>query len=293
MPEFRFCPYCGTKLQHEGARFCPSCGLSLVDGQGAPDQGGDARQGSQVSGTVTDPRGQPLEGAEIEVSGTSLAGERVRFTARSDASGRYALPVARGVYKINATLTTHYQGKRWRLRLHPCDGDNEMVSAGSAPVVKDFQWRLTGPIPGGDPTLADSYYGGSLWVRCSGEDDHIREAILAAGPEHFVCTFTFTPVGPRIDGGPGEVLTMARTVEALWSTETNVDLEATPYLHDIPLGQYTLTASLMSSGLPGRTAPVPISVDGGEWRDTGDISFEPNGVTWGTEQNIILIGLPD
>lgn len=295
MPEVNFCPYCGTKLLHEGARFCPSCGRSLVDGQEVRDPGRDVRQGSRISGTITDPRGQPLERAEIEVSGVSLAGERVRYTAKSDATGTYFLPVARGVYNIYAVFVAHYQGKRWRLRLHPCDEDNEMVSAGHEPIVKDFQWRLAGLIPGANSTVADSYYGGSLWIRCSSsvDDDRLKSAILSEGPERSVCTFTLTPAAPLIDGSPGEVLTMTRTVKSLWSTEDDVDLETTPYLYDIPLGQYMLMASLSFPGWPGRTVPVPLNADGGEWQDTVDVSFEPNGVTWGTEQNIILLGLPD
>ncbi len=292
MPEFSFCPYCGTELLHQGARFCPSCGRSLVDGQGVADQGRDERQESQVSGTIMDPLGHPLEGAEIEVSGVSLAGERVRYTIKSDATGGYSLPIARGAYNIYASLTMHYQGKKWRLRLHPCDENNDMVSAGPSPVVKDFQWRLTGLIPGGDTTFADSYYGGSLWIRCSGENEQLKEAILSGGPERFVCTFTLIPTAPRIDWSPGEVLTVTRTVKSLWSAEDSVDLETTPCLYDIPLGRYTLAATLTFSGWPGRILSVPLYADEQEWQDSVDISFEPNGVSWGTEQNIVLLELP-
>lgn len=293
MPEFNFCPYCGTKLPQEGAKFCPNCGRSLVDEQGVSDQSQDVDKGSLISGTITNSQGQPLEGAEIEVSGVSLAGERVRYTAKSDATGKYSLLVARGVYTIRAIVTRNYDGKRWQLRLHPCDEDNSMASAGSSPTIKDFQWRLTGLIPGGDPTFAGSYYGGSIWIRCSSsnENEQLERVIRSGGSEQFVCTFTLTPTAPLIDGSPGTVLTMTRTVKALWSTEHNVELENSPYLYDIPLGRYTLTACLTFPGRLGRTAPVKLYDDQG-WRDTVDVSFEPDVIS-GTEQNIILVDLPN
>ncbi len=294
MPNFNFCPYCGTKLQHEGARFCPGCGQSLTEGQGTTAPASSASQGSQISGTAVDPRGQPLPGAEIEVSGASLAGERQTFRAKSDSQGRYALLVPRGVYNVYAKHTVGYQGKRWRLRLHPTDENNDMVSAGPTPIVKDFQWRLTGLIPGGDPTFMESYYGGHIWIRCNSSSDRpVQEFVLRTSPESFVCTFTLTPVGPLIDGSAGTVLTMVRTVKALWSTEDNVDLENTPNLYDIPIGQYTMTAALAVPGWQANAASVPLNADGEEWQEAVDVSFEPNSVSWGTQQNIILIGLPD
>jgi hypothetical protein len=169
-----------------------------------------------------------------------------------------------------------------------------MVSVGPAPVVKDYQWHLTGLIPGSDPTFMESYYGGHIWIRCSSYSDRpLQEFVLRVSPESFVCTFTLTPVGPLIDGSAGAVLTITRIVKALWSDESNVDLENTPNLHDIPIGQYQMTAALSLPGWQASAFSVPLNADGEEWREAVDVHFEPNSVSWGTEQNIILIGLPD
>ncbi len=286
MSVFNFCPQCGARLAG-GTNFCPNCGRRLVGEQDQPEQPSGIREGTLVSGTAMDTQGEPLVGAEITIKGVSLAGENVRYTTKTDSSGNYSLRVARGVYDFLGTVTRNYGGGgQWTLRLHPLDNSTSMEAAGPSPIRKDFRWQLTGLRPGADPTWWGAYYGGAIWVRWSSDGRDITEAIRATNSARYVCAFTLTPTGRRIDGSSGEALTVTRTMDGLLEPRDNVPIEKSDHLHDIPIGQYTLTGVLTAPD--GRTVPLlfsNIEVEG--YQEAIDIRFEP-AIIWDTDNPAIV-----
>lgn len=206
------------------------------------DQGNVASAKAQpgtISGKITDSAGQPLEGAEVRIYGTTSAGEDVSYYPKSGADGRYSTRVADGVYSIGASLTRDYSGRSFEFTLHPTDNtDNEFDSQNG--IVRDFVWKLSGFEPGGLKENYFSYYGSTVHMTYSPPAN--AQSYQIPYPDESVATFIFTPTGPLADGSQGEPITMERTVADL--KRSSGPLDDTYELYDIPLGPYTLTGTL-------------------------------------------------
>jgi len=196
-----------------------------------------SNQPGMIAGNITDARGQPLQNASVYVYGFSDAGSNMSYKSESDENGRYSLRVAAGRYTITAFTEPIYQGRRWRLPLHPTDNkENEVAVDAQNGVRKNFRWQLSGAFPHYDPDKDYDYYGGRIHVKTpSGSDQY------PTVPDETTVSFTLRPTGRLIDGSEGRALTFTRTVGDVRGATRGVLANS---LNDIPIGSYTVRATM-------------------------------------------------
>ena len=206
------------------------------------------RQAGMVTGRVTTAIGQPITAGgavvKIAVTGVSTAGEKVSYQPRTDAQGRYSQQVAAGTYGATATVTTTYNGKQYTISLDPADGDPTRTYDTAQGVVKDFVWKTSGLIAGRAPSTstASNYYGLALTVE---EFGYGANRIYTKYPKDSI-RLTLTPRGPLIDGSTGQAVNRQIQVTDIGTYRA--------LLIDIPLGSYTVTATLVEA--TGTTRPL-------------------------------------
>ncbi len=201
-----------------------------------------------VSGTVLDARGMPLRStnakATLTISGTSLAGQSVYYTALPDASGQYNQQVADGAYGVKASLK--YQDADGLIFLFEPEPQEPSASYETAKsgLVKNFRWKLNGLIPEQSPNTATSYYGWSLILRDQGIAAMKELPKLYPGGKLQV---TLTPtISTLWDGSPASVFT--RTVPiSVYGEE----------VFDVPYAKYTL--SVVALDTTGKMQPLKVA----------------------------------
>ncbi|MCA1665949.1 MAG: hypothetical protein LC793_00775 [Thermomicrobia bacterium] len=218
-----------------------------------------AAQPGTLSGTILDARGRPLHTGTVTVTaesatGTVNTGRRVTITVTT---GQYAQRVPDGYYTLRASIAIPYGGQKFNL---PLASDRSPYGSGadSRPgLVTNFQWLLSGKQS--FTTLADTepsaYYGAALQVSETPPDNG---TFLSNTYRNSNATFTLAPVGPLVDGSTGDTLT--RTVPTY----------SPGYLLDIPLGTYTVSATLVEAG--GARHPLRV----GALDATGKAQYGPS-----------------
>lgn len=163
-----------------------------------------------VSGQVLNANGKPLANVDIVVNNAQFYNSN--FLGKTDANGRYSLPVTPGSWYVRDTVDVHFDNKKYTLDLFP---ETTGAFAGTEGAVRNLRWKLSGEKP--KEFGMAGYYGGSLEVYGAIGDffdtDHVE--------------FTFEPVGPLIDGSTGKTLIVKTNSENA---------------QDIPLGKYIITA---------------------------------------------------
>jgi hypothetical protein len=202
------------------------------------------------SGLVTNSAGRPLAGAEVVIHGTTSTGRHASFEQRTDAQGRYSVRVPRGVYAARAYGNLVWNGKSYRLLLHPVDNDNNRSYDANPGVVKDFVWRLSGlkAYRNLDPERAESYYGGTIQIVLRDPMRNGLEAIAEFAPATVLEIF-LNPIGTLLDGSAARPL--------LFKSNTSGNSPDQRVLKDVPAGRYVLTARARTpsdSVLPLRVA---------------------------------------
>lgn len=193
-------------------------------------------QANVISGMAVDTQGTPLQGVDIFINGITAAGDTGHYDVYTDASGMYSVMVAPGNYYVYAFSTVTYENARWSLPLDPTDGSNQMVDPSNG-ITKDFLWKLSGQVPGGDGTHYTDFYGAATTLNLS---------VLSSVPAGSTFAFTLTPNGSLIDGSQGQTITIQRTVEQINTPYGGVPLDQTGYLEDIPIGDYTINGQMMA-----------------------------------------------
>lgn len=209
----------------------------------------------------------------------------IRTTSEFDRSK----PVKALVVGVRAIATLTRNGTEYNLEMHPTDGKKDGSGAGSfrgdsgKGVVRDFVLRLYGPKRGyekntpprdtntnemSDPSFG-AFYGGTVAVSLP------RDA--AQTMDGSMLTVTFTPAGPLYDGSPGK--TIVRTMRL-----RKPDIY-TAYFRDIPLGDYTATATV--SGPNGASSPLRLRILGQELNTSAPVIFQPAGI-WGISTVTVL-----
>ena len=220
-----------------------------------------------VSGTTFGTSGLPLPGVSLWMETELVAGRPGR--AVSDADGRYLVTDLSpyNVYSAHARYPVEYAGRSWCLRLAPRDWGDDAVFSGTEGVVRDFDWRLSGPVDGATmpPTEDGAWWGGTVRLFPDFSD----------GVYDRVIELTFEPTGPLVDGSTGS--TVVRTV----------DLADTVFVFDIPLGTYQVTAATVEPD-GGRT-PLLVAQSDDPPVASAAFEFEPEdwsgdcaGSSWGT-----------
>lgn len=253
-----------------------ACLLLLVVGCSRPTEPGPG----VLSGTVVDQAGRPAEGLALKLSCGTSAGTVAFYQAETARDGGYGVRAEDCQEEVEGRLRIEYRGEEWLLRLHPTDGTTYETESTEG-AVEDFQWRISGPMPEGDPEDPRDYYGGHAHVLYV--EDASRERKPMPFPEGSVVRFVWRPLEPLLDASQGEVLRFARTVGAINSGKyrySTADLlhegpiEQSDVLHDIPAGVYEVSATL--AGPNGKTLPLRLATltDQG-YRERVQVEFRP------------------
>lgn len=162
-----------------------------------------------VTGRIITEGGQPLAGVQVTAMHT------VSYTyssAVTDAQGRYrlTLPQQLGSWAVGASMTLTFDGQDFDVPLSP---EDDTPFAGSQGAVRDFVYRA-----------GDAPKGKVL--------DYIDNSNVDI--DYSTLEVTFTPDGPNAAGS-----TEAFTVKYPFGSG----------LPDLPLGQYSVTASQMRGGV--------------------------------------------
>lgn len=174
-----------------------------------------ALEAGYASGKVVDTQGNPIAGATVFVDNTIFFNSGISTT--TDAQGNYKIKTPIGSWRTYACIERDYNGAHFIINLHP---DNADRFAGEDGAVRNFQWKLSGE----NPMNPGTYYGGLVNIY----KDPDSELYDVENVE-----FTFTPVGPRIDGSTGESFTLKCGAPYT---------EFYSIIPDVPIGRYELTA---------------------------------------------------
>ena len=201
-------------------------GCDRDGGSGAPPPG--AKPGKLV-GKLVDASGKPLRNVTVAIFGFSDKGEPVnKEVTVAGPAGEYEMDLPAGKYNTpTARIGVDYNGRSYVLPLAAADGTREWTEQKSARtgMVRDFVWRISGPVPGGDPTAASGYWGGSIHFDKGADLGDVATIDI-----------TLTPDGPLIDGSEGQPLSFERKLP--WKRQED------HLLPNVPLGRYVATAQL-------------------------------------------------
>jgi hypothetical protein len=205
-----------------------------------------------VIGTITNSKGKPLSGALVRVGGIVNGGNLGSFETQTDAKGQYKLQVPNGYYHVNAWVFPKYQGVQTSLPLYPVDKDKVKEQFSKDGIVKDFIWKISGPMPVKRPVLApNEYYGGVIIF--NGQDINSTK-VLSNPPAGSIIELIFTPVGPLIDGTKGKVITRKKKLsKSLMELHPKQEERL---VFDIPIGKYKITAKVTEPNRKSRTLQV-------------------------------------
>ncbi|MFC4456393.1 hypothetical protein ACFO0P_21660, partial [Deinococcus sonorensis] len=133
---------------------------------------------------------------------------------------------------------TQYHGKWYDLPLEP---DKEAAFATADGAIRNFTLRLAGETPGG------GHYGGYVYT-------YYSEHGGSYDPDRV--EYTLTPDGPLLDGSTGQ------TIKAFDGSDA---------LHDVPVGQYVVTARYLPTD--GLAQPMLLAQSGEEYSPSTTILF--------------------
>ncbi|WP_266368718.1 carboxypeptidase-like regulatory domain-containing protein [Tellurirhabdus rosea] len=171
-------------------------------------------QSGYVTGKVTGAGGKALSGINVFFDNTLYYNSG--FSATTDAAGNYKVKAQPGAFRGYARMSHRYNGQTYRIDLHPDKYD----SFGEEGAVRNFSWRLTGE----RPSNPDTFYGGTAYLYANADSEVYDVENIE---------FTFTPVGPLIDGSTGKTL-----VRKSGAPRTKLYAK----IVDIPIGRYKITA---------------------------------------------------
>jgi hypothetical protein len=185
-----------------------------------PD-GGARPMAGWVVGRIKDTQGNPMPNITVHVGSTLQASDGGLGT--SNLNGRYKVPLKTGSWRAYAYLVREYNGRTYRIDLHPDTYDAFDGDGG----VRNFNWQLTGE----KPSAPGTYYGGSVQLAFDPDGNHhdLRNVDV-----------TFTPVGQLIDGTAGETLTRRSTDDPKGQSPASIT--------DVPIGRYRITARYRPTG---------------------------------------------
>lgn len=213
-----------------------------------------------ISGKASYANGEPLSDVTVVIRGTTMAGSNTYFEAKVDTEGRYTQKVPNGLYEIKAHVSAPYKGRTYGLWLDPADGIDTPGQDSAPGIIKDFVWRISGPTPAATskPDSPFSYYGGIVEVGNDSEFEMQYNNGNLVDPYDYPANsrirVTLTPDGPLMDGSTGTVV--ERDIDPQELTDA--------ILYDIPLGDYTVTATLVDQGGEETDLQVATIIPGGE-----------------------------
>ncbi len=203
------------------------CGTMLIwaceNGVDKPDAASDK---GYMTGKVTDTKGKPLDGATIIADNTLVYDSNMEGVSGKDGTYRIQTP-GNFTYRAYPEIKRNYNARRYRLELKP---DKEDAFNGAEGAERNLKWVLSGKVED-HPGL---FYGGTVYV---------EKAVLSQLFDDENIEFTFTPVGPLIDGSTGKVI--KRQLNNEYGNE----------LRGMPIGKYKITAVYKPTGKPLKLRP--------------------------------------
>lgn len=200
-----------------------------------------------VSGTVLDTAGQPLPGARVLIVPAVTTGD---VEVHTDSNGQYSVTDLPEVpYRIRAWTYLDYGGDQVCLRMGMESAADYDTFSPSLGAVKNFRWQLTGPIE--DQRESRGTFGGTISLFNTWLFEDAGNSI----------EFAFSPTGPLIDGSAGEAFTRV------------IDPAADTYVRDVPVGPYSLEATLVEAD--GTRRPMLLS-----FSEYGDEPISALDVNW-------------
>ncbi|TLV03727.1 carboxypeptidase-like regulatory domain-containing protein [Dyadobacter luticola] len=189
-----------------------------------PGGGDGAGKSGYLVGKVTDQNGQGVAGATIYTANTVFKDRGAEVTSSSNGAYKIAMVEGLGQWIAKAYTLAEYNGRVYKMPLHPENSDS--FTAEEKPV-RNFEWRIQGHMPDKGLNL---YYGGSAELyRDLNSNLYDSENV----------EFTFTPVGPLIDGSAGKTLKLSGGK----SGSNNYNR-----IDDIPIGRYKVSAIYKPTG---------------------------------------------
>lgn len=232
-------------------------------GPAAPESG--PAEPGVIKGRVTDQQGDPVDGAQLRLTGHTVDFNGSDEDLVTDESGTYRVEVQDGLWEVFGTASLTFEGAEYVMNLRPADGDCEPQL--SAPgIVKDFVLPLSGLamcFDYVDPDNAGSYSGGSVYL-LYGQP--------RALPGDTQMEFTLEPVGALADGSTGTSITFERAATAMETTFGPLD--ETSVLHDLPLARYRISGT---ATLPDGSRQVLrfAAEPGASPAESAEFGFEP------------------
>src|SRR5439155_14548322 len=207
---------------------------------------GRAGKPGHLTGKLSDAQGKPISNVTVSIFGFTDNGEPVtRETKVAGPAGAYDLELPSGKYNTpTARIAVDYNGRHYELPLAAADGTKEWLDQKESRLgmVRDFVWKIAGPVPGGDPLSPSGYWGGTIEFDKGADLGDIAKIEINLRPE-----------GPLIDGSEGKPVVFIR----VWPWKKRED----HYLLDVPLGRYTATAKILIGTRPKPLRLVSYTVD--------------------------------
>jgi hypothetical protein len=234
-----------------------------------------------VRGWVKDSSGKPLAGAKIGVRSSAGGGFYSGASGKTDARGYYEIQVPWGAaHYYCAGYTVDYGDGRAALGLHPADGEADSFASAKGAVENWVLLNYGIADPDGvseNPSYANNYYGGSFYLDFQVADARPAFADDYSLPDGSEIELTLTPKGRLLDGTSGQTFVFHKKASENERNSFKVN--------NIPIGVYTLTASLVNNGETSalrlkETGPysnAPFGLDPKEARGEVTLTFRPQG----------------
>jgi hypothetical protein len=229
-------------------------------------EAGGRRKPHTILGDILMLDGRPIPNVAaytLSVWGTTIAAEKTHYGLDVDQNGHFEQQVPDGLYKIEAKCIVKYAGARVPVDLVWLDDKKVGVDQSStAGIVRDFRLVMGGLKPGEDPKGDHSYYGGVFDVNGPDYDLH-RGNLITRYPQSKV-QFTFSPLGPLVDGSRIDPFTL--DMDGSYASSHGS-------FRSIPLGAYRVTATLIAKD--GGRKPLQCTRSyGAAYGDSVDILWE-------------------
>lgn len=165
-----------------------------------------------MTGVVRNAAGQPPAGVEV-VADNNMYYD-INVVGKTDAQGRYRLELFHnvGTWRPYASIQCSWGDQVFKFTVYPDDDSAFQAQVGA---VRNFMWHIQGK-------HGDGVLGPKVNVYSGG--DKVDMGTLK---------FTFTPVGPLIDGSTGKPFTRRVTGSTI---------------EDVPVGRYRVTATHTPGG---------------------------------------------
>ena len=215
----------------------------------------------QISGKLADESGKPLSSVKVSVFGYPR-GNLDTFSKVLDVPGpadRYSIDVLEGTYEApRANIAVHYNTRQYVLPLASADNTKDWGEQKDSKnnLTRDFIWRISGPRP---TAMGESKDSAGFWGAAINLDKG------ADVGDFGTIEVTLTPDGPLIDGSPGKPVTYKRVIP--WAKHED------HLLTDVPIGRYTATARISSSGSE-KAKPLRLVVTSGNPNKVDESSTE-------------------